>query len=247
MRLVGQRTALSGLVGALLALSAAPAALAQTAAPVAALSAGDLERLRAAVEAPSAREAIARVAYAEAAGQGDSGLAGVVYTILNRVASGGWGASVGQVVNARGQFEPVMRIGGDWRGLAQATPSQRARIDTILNLALDGRLPDLTGGALYFQNPRIVAARAQAGLVTPALVHFGGSAPSAVIGDHAFYAQVRGTPTRPPVVGEAASGRQIIIAAQAPDASATAAPPPDARGLFVLPDGSVVQELARPR
>jgi hypothetical protein len=247
MTRVGPRTALSGLVAALLALSAGPAALAQAAAPVAAMSAGGLGRLRAAVEAPSAREAIARVAYAEAAGQGDSGLAGVVYTILNRVASGGWGTSVAQVVNARGQFEPVMRVGGDWRGLAQAAPSQRARIDTILNLALDGRLPDLTGGALYFQNPRIVAARAAAGAVAPSLVHFGGSAPSAVIGDHAFYAQVRGAPIRPAVVGDAASGRQIIIVAEAADASTTAPPPPDARGLFVLPDGSVVEELAGAR
>ena len=34
---------------------------------------------------PQCRDAIARVAYAEAGNQGDSGLAGVVYTILNRL------------------------------------------------------------------------------------------------------------------------------------------------------------------
>ena len=34
---------------------------------------------------PEAREAIARVAFAEAANQGDSGLAAVVYTIMNRL------------------------------------------------------------------------------------------------------------------------------------------------------------------
>ena len=39
--------------------------------------------LAAQVADATAREAIARVAYAEAANQGDSGLAGVVYTILN--------------------------------------------------------------------------------------------------------------------------------------------------------------------
>ena len=246
MRPAGRRTALGGLLAALLAAGAGQGPLAEVKTSTGASAIHDLERVRAAVGAPLAREAIARVAYAEAAGQGDSGLAGVVYTILNRLASGGWGGSVAQVINARGQFEPVMRVGGDWRGLAQATPSQRARIDTILNLALDGSLPDPTGGALYFQNPRIVAARAQAGSVTPALVHFGGSTPSAVIGDHAFYAWVRGSPTRPALADEAPTGRQIIIAAEAPEAS-VAAPPPDARSLFVLPDGSAVQKIAESR
>uniref|UniRef100_UPI0025D50D11 cell wall hydrolase n=1 Tax=uncultured Caulobacter sp. TaxID=158749 RepID=UPI0025D50D11 len=123
----------------------------------------DLSRLRSLVDTPSARDAIARVTWAEAAGQGDSGLAGVVYTILNRLAAGSWGVSVEEVVNARAQFEPVLRAGGDWRSLPAVRPADRARIDTILNLALEGRLPDLTGGALYFQNPKIVAARAAAG------------------------------------------------------------------------------------
>lgn len=107
-----------------------------------------------------AREAITRVAFAEAGNQSDSGLAAVVYTIMNRVQDGRWGPSVETVVNARGQFEPVMRAGGDWRRLPASTAAQRTRIDTILNLALDGRLPDLTNGARYFQNPQIVANRA---------------------------------------------------------------------------------------
>jgi len=198
---------------------------------------------RRALTAPLAREAIARVAYAEAAGQGDSGLAGVVYTILNRLAVGRWGASVERVVNARAQFEPVMRAGGDWRALPQVTPAQRARIDTIINLALDGRLPDLTGGALYFQNPRIVAARAAAGTVPPALVNFGGARPSVTIGDHAFYAEVAGAARRatPPGPDEAAA--PIIVPHD------TVAPPSAAnhRGLFVRVDGSVVEDMASPR
>jgi spore germination cell wall hydrolase CwlJ-like protein len=141
--------------------------------------------------ASSAREAIARVAYAEAGGQGDAGLAGVVYTILNRLRDGRWGASVEAVVNAPHQFEPVTRAGGDWRNLPAVSESQRARVDTIINLALDGHLPDLTKGARYFQNPRIVADRARAGTVSPALVNFGGARPSAVIGAHAFYAAAK--------------------------------------------------------
>jgi hypothetical protein len=130
------------------------------------------------VSSPEAREAIARVAYAEAANQGDSGLAGVVYTIINRLADGRWGGSVEAVVNARRQFEPVMRAGGSWRSLPAVSEARQARIDTIINLALEGRLPDPTHGARFFQNPQIVAGRAARGEVSAGLVNFGGAAPS---------------------------------------------------------------------
>src|SRR5579859_5713162 len=58
------------------------------------------------VSGPVARDAIARVAYAEAANQGDTGLAGVVYTVLNRVMDGGFGGDVTAVLDAPHQFEP---------------------------------------------------------------------------------------------------------------------------------------------
>lgn len=138
---------------------------------------------------PSARDAMARVAYAEAGSQGESGLAAVVYTIINRLVDGRWGATVEAVVDAPHQFEPVMRAGGSWRRLPPVTAAQEATVHTIVALALQGRLPDLTGGARYFQNQTTVADRAAAGLVPPGLVGFGGAAPSARIGDHAFYAE----------------------------------------------------------
>ncbi len=145
-------------------------------------------KLRDAINAPGAREGIARIAFAEAGDQGDSGLAGVIYTILNRLQDGRWGSTVDAVLNARSQFEPIMRVGGDWRGLTPVAGAAKARVDTILNLAIDGRLPDLTHGARFFQNPAIVAGRVRAGQVSPGLVNFGGAAPSAVIGAHSFYA-----------------------------------------------------------
>ncbi|MCI3130955.1 cell wall hydrolase [Phenylobacterium aquaticum] len=157
------------------------------------------------VAGQEAREAITRVAFAEAGNQGDSGLAAVVYTILNRAQDGRWGASVEAVVNARGQFEPVTRAGGDWRRLPPSTVAQRARIDTILNLALEGRLPDLTNGARYFQNPQIVAERATRGEVSEGLVDFGGTGPSAVIGAHSFYVDVRSTGGRGPRISASSS------------------------------------------
>src|SRR5271156_4373201 len=162
-----------------------PPAIASAASPPAGAT---VSLLAARVSSPEAREGIARVSFAEAGNQGDSGLAGVVYTILNRLADGRWGDTIDSGLNARDQFEPVLRAGGDWRRLAPVSPAQQVRIDTILNLALDGRLPDLTNGARYFQNPAIVAARARAGVVSPSLVNFGGEPPSAVIGAHSFYA-----------------------------------------------------------
>ena len=139
------------------------------------------------VAASQARDAIARVAYAEAGNQGDSGLAGVVYTVVNRLMDGGFGSDVTAVLNAPHQFEPATRAGG-WQHLPPRSAVEQAHVDTILNLALDGRLPDPTNGARFFQNPAIVAARAAAGTVSSDRVNFGGQTPVAVIKDHAFYA-----------------------------------------------------------
>ena len=53
--------------------------------------------------------------------------------------------------------------------------TQSIQFETILNLILTGWLPDPTQGALFFQNTRIVAARAATGVVSPHLVDFGGT------------------------------------------------------------------------
>lgn len=195
---------------------------------------------------PTAREAIARVAYAEAANQGDSGLAGVVYTILNRVQDGRWGGTVEAVVNARGQFEPVMRAGGSWRNLRPVTDAQRARIDTILNLALEGRLPDLTNGARFFQNASIVAAREAAGAVSPGLTNFGGARASAMIGDHTFYAEAGrgGAAARPEPQAPAAATPPMVIFVGENRATERSALLPGTPGSFAVPAPLVAPEEA---
>src|SRR5512132_1212362 len=132
------------------------------------------------------REAIGRVAYAEAGNQGEEGIAAVIFTILNRVFSGQFQDSGQGVVDAPNQFEPATRAGG-WRYLPPLDLTQSIQFETILNLILTGRLPDPTQGALFFQNTRIVAARAAAGVVSPNLVDFGGTPPVAEIRDHRFY------------------------------------------------------------
>jgi len=133
------------------------------------------------------REAIGRVAFAEAGNQAEEGLAGVICTILNRLHSGAFGANVTGVLDSPGQFEPVTDVGGQWSNLPALSPGQAVEFNTILDLILQGRLPDPTNGALYFQNPATVAQRAAAGEVSAALVNFGGQTPSAIIRDHSFY------------------------------------------------------------
>lgn len=223
---------------ALLALVLATViATAATAGPALTLSADD-------------REAITRVAIAEAGNQGESGMAAVVQTVLNRLASGAWGSSVEQVVNAPHQFEPVLRVGGDWRRLPAPTAAQRATVDTILALIADGRLPDFIGGALYFQNPRIVAARIAAGTTAPDRLNFGGRTPVAVVRDHAFYAgpapSRRASPASPPdgifvdnTTASETTPPQPTTSAVDPSRAST---PPE-RGIFILPDGRLAQDF----
>lgn len=148
------------------------------------------------------RDAIARVTYAEAGNQGDTGLAAVVFVILNRLISGRYGSSITEIVNAKNQFEPATRAGG-WEKLPPLGSQQRVRIDTIINLSLDGRLPDPTNGSFYFQNPATVAQREASGKVSKGLTRFNGSIPSAVIRDHEFYAKINGTKGPAPVLVQA--------------------------------------------
>jgi hypothetical protein len=136
------------------------------------------------------REALGRLAYAEAGDQGEEGLAAVVYAVLNRLASGRFGSDVTAVIEAPGQFEPLDRASGHWRNLPSLSARQRATIETILGLIQQGRLPDPTHGATFFQNPRIVAAREAAGQVRVGLTNFNDRTPIAVIRDHAFFGQL---------------------------------------------------------
>lgn len=132
------------------------------------------------------RDAIGRIAYAEAGNQGDEGRAAVVFTVLNRVVSGRFQGSVQAVIDAPGEFEPINRV-GTWRYLPPLSADRSARIETMLDMIYSGQFPDITNGALFFQNARIVANRAARGAGSSYLVDFGGTPPVAEIGDHRFY------------------------------------------------------------
>jgi len=163
------------------------------------LSPGQRTKLQTLKLSETDRDAIGRVTYAEAGNQGDTGMAAVVFVVLNRLVSGEFGSSVTQIVNAKNQFEPATRVEG-WENLPPLNPQQQARIDTIINLSLDGRLPDPTNGSLYFQNPAIVAHREAAGKASKGLTRFNGSTPAAVIRDHEFYAKINNREAVPVLV-----------------------------------------------
>jgi hypothetical protein len=136
-------------------------------------------------------DAIGRVVFAEAGNQPIAGKVAVLDTILNRLSDGRFGSDLQSVIAQTRAFEPVTRAGG-WRRLPPLTLNQRVELKTILALKAGGHLGDVSGGALYFQNPKIVAARAAAGTVRQDLVGFDGMPATAVLGEHTFYRPAAG-------------------------------------------------------
>jgi hypothetical protein len=113
------------------------------------------------------RRCLAMIAYAEAAGEGDAGMAAVIQVVRNRVGDGRFAGSACAVVAQEGQFQPVSMSPALAAALADpALDAARAlRVDTederrILRRALvlaekpDGADP--TGGAVFFVNPYVM-------------------------------------------------------------------------------------------
>lgn len=155
-------------------------------------------------------DALGRVTFAEAGSQPMVGKVAVIDVVLNRVASGDFGGSVRDVINAKGQFEPVMRAGGSWTKLPVMTEAQRVEIATILELKAAGKLGDVSDGGLFFQNPDTVAARARKGKVRPSLVGFGGMPVTIEIADHTFY-RPAGEPVRQAAIVEPEKQKQKAV------------------------------------
>jgi hypothetical protein len=124
-------------------------------------------------------DALARIVEAEAGNQSDQGKLAVAFTVLNRVAapSGGFPNSVSQVIEQRGQFEP-MNSRRSWQDLPSAKDSTKALISSGLSAYASGSLADPTSGATFFQNPAITNQRGTNFAATPATY---------IEGDHHFY------------------------------------------------------------
>ena len=122
-----------------------------------------------------------RTILGEAASEGPQGEAAVAHVILNRVAAGTYGKTAADVVMAPGQFEPWSTRSKELMAIQPTSPGYRDAAD-IVDMAIDGEVPDPTGGATHFLNPAIVRQRRGGSLPGWA------QQPIATIGNHTFYA-----------------------------------------------------------
>ena len=142
------------------------------------------------------KDALIRIIEAEASNQGDIGQVYVLFVVLNRTIHKDFPNKVQTVINERNQFEPATKAKG-WLNLKPVIGEKAAKIQTMINLAISGTMPDPTGGALYFQNIKTVAKREEKGTVHKGLAGFNGSTPKVTINDHTFYTSIKNGATMP--------------------------------------------------
>ena len=126
------------------------------------------------------RDYMIRTIVFEAAGEPEEGKIAVAYVILNRIKSGGWGATIKDVVTSPWQFEPWMTKRADMEKLSPGDPRYLDAAQ-IADAVLVGQMPDPTAGATYFLNPTVVRERRGGSL--PAWAQGEGQS----IGHHTFY------------------------------------------------------------
>lgn len=116
-----------------------------------------------AVASSTAIQCTAAIAVLEAGGEGRKGMAAVIDVVANRIADARFPNDACAVIRQKGQFQPV----GEWpkfRRLLHDPAKLDAKrllgssdnVATALALAKRSGGQDLTGGALYFLNPRLM-------------------------------------------------------------------------------------------
>lgn len=170
--------------------AASPAAAIAAPGSLAAGRAADRETMPGYSTAPAARaplsaterDAMIRTVYGEAGNQDNLGKSAVTSAILNRVDSPQFPNSVSKVVKQKDQFEPWNTPAGRER-MANIPKAEYDRIGRIVDETVSGVLPDVTGGAEYFANEKVVRDRNGGGV--PGWMS--SMADTAVdIGDHTF-------------------------------------------------------------
>lgn len=104
-------------------------------------------------------DVVARTLWGEARGEGDDGMVAVANVIMNRVKSpiSWWGATPGTVALKKWQFS-VWNDNDPNRVLIENVTDddpQFARALQIAKMAVEGDLPDLTGGATHYHTPAV--------------------------------------------------------------------------------------------
>ena len=121
---------------------------------------------------------LARTLYGEARGEGYRGMQAVANVIMNRVKKGGWyGASVKDVVLKPYQFSCWNVTDPNREKIINATPAQLSTALEIAKKAINGELPDITGGATHYYANSISAPYWASSMKK-----------TATIGNHIFYA-----------------------------------------------------------
>ncbi len=129
---------------------------------------------------PRDKDLMVRTILGESASEGPQGQAAVAHVILNRLASGNYGKTAGDVVLAPHQFEPWSTRGKELMAIKPNSAAYRDAAD-IVDMVASGDVRDPTGGATHFLNPVVVRQR------RGALPNWA-SQPTAEIGNHSFYA-----------------------------------------------------------
>lgn len=125
------------------------------------------------------RDLIIRTVIGEAGSEPDDGKRAVANVIMNRTAAGRWGKTPGEVVLAKGQFEPWATRRRELLSYAPDSKAYRAA-EAIVDEVLGGA-DDNTGGATHFYSP---TGQAALGRAPPNWAQ----GDPLVIGRHNFYA-----------------------------------------------------------
>src|SRR5262245_57330311 len=97
---------------------------------------------------PGDLDMLVRTVWGEAGGEGTLGQQAVAAVIGNRLASGKYGRTIGEVINAPGQFEVVRSRAGEMAGLSPTSLPYLQVKQALLSMT-----DDPTRGAVQFYSP----------------------------------------------------------------------------------------------
>lgn len=163
------------------------------------------------------RERMIRTVLGESGGESLIGQTGVASVIANRLRAGNYGSTIGDVVNASGQFstwnpgDPA----GDMANRVDPNSQAYKNAADIVDSVLRGEARDPTGGALNFSNVNTVMTSGKASDATKARVATESALPSAtIIGRHTFTSPTGDRPTQVASIGGtiASAGKYVVDA-----------------------------------
>lgn len=112
----------------------------------------------AAVDKDNQIDVMARTLWGEARGEGYSGMQAVANVIMNRVKRGGWyGLTPSEVCKKPYQFSCWLKSDPNYQKLTTVTTSDRLfkQAVDIATAAVNGTLPDITGGATEYHTKAV--------------------------------------------------------------------------------------------